>query len=754
MTPLFRSLYLPNPRLSVTNLVKFSLPPMASSIAEYNVPTTHSFFSRDANHADIDLLRSVIVPPPSLIGQLTSAIRQQWLDGSESICLPGSTDLFPLWAVDLWSEFQLSVKPEVEGWGKAIEWLKKASADNPKEVKETFHVLSRLAWTGHIKYFTHAMPGNGNHISSLAKFLSRDWLSSTQIDQMTDLILCDIRDAAPSQDIRLMDTIITAEIVNQYRRSKSEDTNDYDPTLDKFLQCFGRSIEDGTQLLGIFHVHEDHWVASTVDVLEQSIGYGDPMGAGVEASDVCAALQWFAQRHHILFDGKIETLLCTRQRDSWNCGLYAPNALAHKFLPDAHPLISSDFVLGDVGRMEMLQRIILKFHETSLPSVKALPSFLTQNLTEYSKTPPSERYSRSPSPPITPPPHDGLSRAMDPLSQAAQLALESDAESTPPLAPIFKRVPTKPVRPKKTVTKVADKAKKSAKQPSAKVKKELKAAEWKKQEEKALAAMPSDVSDDEEGQESATGRPRSLIMDQLTIEVKSDTHTKVSLCGPRLRQNFHAPAHSKRCIKLTSKQRQFASKASADTSPGARAEMLSKGLPAADLEPADQTVAFFGAAGAKQMREHWAAMLDLAIVKLFAAAGLPPRLADYPEYKEVLRLAVLAGPHYVPAGRTILMDNHIMSEQERVRGLQIAFLQTQTRLAVSFDGGDLISGEYFYTVHANTAEGRSFLLEVSEVDKVVESTSRGEGPVKWEPIIHPISLCLDDGHGQAEQPPI
>ncbi|KAJ6573706.1 hypothetical protein B0H10DRAFT_2199338 [Mycena sp. CBHHK59/15] len=57
------------------------------------------------------------------------------------------------------------------------------------------------------------------------------------------------------------------------------------------------------------------------------------------------------------------------------------------------------------------------------------------------------------------------------------------------------------------------------------------------------------------------------------------------------------------------------------------------------------------------------------------------------------------------------MDNHIMSEQEGVRGLQIVFLKTQTRLTLPFDGGAVRRGEYFYTFHANTADGRSFLLE-------------------------------------------
>ena len=96
MTPLFRSLYLPNPRLSITNLVKFPLPPMASTIADYTIPAGHRFFSRDANHADIDLLKATRVPPSSVIGQLISDSRQQWLDGAESISLPGSEELFPL----------------------------------------------------------------------------------------------------------------------------------------------------------------------------------------------------------------------------------------------------------------------------------------------------------------------------------------------------------------------------------------------------------------------------------------------------------------------------------------------------------------------------------------------------------------------------------------------------------------------------------------------------------------------------------
>ncbi|KAJ7458998.1 ribonuclease H-like domain-containing protein [Mycena latifolia] len=729
MTPIFRSLYLPDPRLSVTNLVKFSLPPMAPSIAEYTVPTGHSFFSRDANHADIDLLRTVKVPPPNVIGPLILESRQQWLDGAESINLPGSLDLFPLWALDLWSEYQTVVKPQRDEWAEAIAWLRRPDlAAHQKEVKDTLHALSRLPWSGNIPYLTKE---RGNPVNFLARFLSREWFSSRQIDQMTDLILWDIKEAVPSRDVRLMDTIMTTEIMKQYELSKAENTHTYDPTNDKkWLQRFGQSIEIGTELLGIFHIHENHWVSATMDVVEEAIGYGDPMGHGIEGSDVCLALQWFAERHHIFVTGTPapEALLCTRQEDGWNCGLYAPNALAHKYLPDKYPLISSDLVDGDLGRMRMFCRIIQRFHERSPPSAKALPSIITQDFYEYATTPLSQRHSRSPSP-VTPPPVDTLSRAMDHLSVSPKKrpqkrrkikADPSDDESVIPFAPIFKKVPAK-----KSVTKAVDRAKKAAAKPSAKVKKELKAQAWAKHKDEALAAMPSDVSD-QEGEGSAPGRPRSDTMDQLTVEVKSSGPTRKYRCaGPGCTKIFYPRSkmrvlrHTKRCTMLTSKQRQFASKCSADTSPGARAEELSKGLSAAQLEaPVQEPIEFFGSAATKQMRERNGALMDLAIVKFYAAAGLPARLADYDEWKEIFRLAPLIGPHYVPAGRTILMDNHIMSEQERVRALQISFLKTQTRLSVSCDGGDIRSGEYFYSVHASTPEGRSFIVEGFECTNI------------------------------------
>ncbi|KAJ7434270.1 ribonuclease H-like domain-containing protein [Mycena galericulata] len=736
MSQLIRGLYLPHPKLSVINLATFSLPPMVFTPSAYPIPPDHNFFSEDANHSDLESLTTKInVPPPALIAQLTSEIRQRYLDGAESICIPWTGKLYPLWVVHLWAEFHRTVEPEVSAWAKAIKWLLDLEWLHPKEVKQTMRSLTTIAWTGTfpVQNNTGLPRSSKDPMSWLTCYLSRDWFSSRQIDQMVDLIIYDIKKAAPDRKIRGMTTAITTEILKQYSKSP----RDYNPEEDHFLQRFGRSLQDASEFVGIFHVNKNHWVGAAVDPMAEAIEYGDPGGGSADDVDVCAALLWFTTQHlpeyfTTAFKPPLE-LPCTQQEDSHNCGLYAPNAIAHKFIPDEYPLFSEDLDLGDLGRLNMLRRVVAKLHEIGEPSIKAGPSIVTQKMHEYVNT--SRRYSRSPSrspSPSTPTrdiDSDRLSSALRQLSVSPRKApskrrrVDGPSDpSIPTVAPIFKKQASQVKVPgKKTVTKVADKTRKAAARPPGK--KEVKAAAMRKHEEEALAAMPADAADQDSA--STSGRPRSEAMDYLTVEVESDTIARAYRCaGPGCIKIFKPRSlvrvlnHTKRCTKLTSEQRQFASKLSAGTSPGARAEELAKGLSPKDLEPRPDPQPFFGAAGAKRVHDHYSALLDLAIVKVFAAAGLPPRLADYPEYKEIFRLAALAGRNYVPAGRTVLMDNHIMSEQECVRALQIAYLQTQTRLSVSYDGGDLRSGEDFYTVHANTAEGRSFLLEGFECTTV------------------------------------
>lgn len=255
-----------------------------------------------------------------------------------------------------------------------------------------------------------------------------------------------------------------------------------------------------------------------------------------------------------------------------------------------------------------------------------------------------------------------------------------------------------------------------------------------------------DVESDEEVR--VVGRPRLGLLDALTVEVRTPRGAarKYRCAGagcPRQwapRTMVRVLAHAKRCLRLTEEQRHLASSASASKSPGAlvAADNTQEGasarslkvtsslqsdvassqssftssLPASplplkasdNLQLLPRGDGFFGPGGRR--KTHRA--MDLAIVKLFCVARIPLTVADSIVWKDLLKISL---PSYVPASRTRLMDDHIMSEQERVRQLQVKHLKTQRHVSISFDGGALRSGESLYTVHATTIARDVMLLE-------------------------------------------
>jgi len=265
---------------------------------------------------------------------------------------------------------------------------------------------------------------------------------------------------------------------------------------------------------------------------------------------------------------------------------------------------------------------------------------------------------------------------------------------------------------------------------------------WEEAEaEETMVEAQTDNVESDEG--VRIGRPRIGLLDMLTVELQTPRGTvrKYRCAGTGCPKRW-APrtiarvfAHAKKCLKLTEEQRHLAASASASKSPGA--------LVAADNAPEArgltvtsslQTIAssqssltslpssplplkvsnalqllpradgFFGPQG----RQKTHRTLDLAIVKFFCIARIPPAVADLDVWKDLFKIAL---PSYVPASRTRLMDDHIMSEQEHVRRLQLDHLKVQRHISISFDGGAIRSGESFYTVHATTMARDVMLLD-------------------------------------------
>ncbi|KAF8057978.1 hypothetical protein FPV67DRAFT_1676708 [Lyophyllum atratum] len=287
------AILLPEPKLSVLDLISTSIPPISKSEAHYHIPDGHDFFSTERADPDIELLSRTLVPPRSLIIQLLPQAKQKWLDGAESIRVPNETILLPLWSLQFWSDIHLTIEPARLAWRSAIDWLTSPDLSSHHiEVRDTLDALSTLSWSG---YISAASAGRTSFPkTTLACFLSREWLADEQIDQMLYLLEKEIREAHPSREIYLIDTIFTRQLLRVYRSDKSGDSL-YDVNADTFLQRFGSTLTPASEIGGIFHIHGDHWVAAAVDIVREALAYGDPAG-GLPDDDVVGALPWFISK--------------------------------------------------------------------------------------------------------------------------------------------------------------------------------------------------------------------------------------------------------------------------------------------------------------------------------------------------------------------------------------------------------------------------------------------------------------------------
>jgi hypothetical protein len=296
-----------------------------------------------------------------VVKSLLSQIQQRWLDGAQSISLPGQETLFPFWAAHFWNKIHL-IAPIWDSWCQAVTWLQRKELIPFKaEVHATLLALSTLSWSGNIPCRSTAIPK-----VSLVVFLSRTWLSDEQIDQMIDILEHDIRTEWPGRDVRMVDSILSRAIMELYVKDSNGDV--YDSEGSTFVHRFGQSLNRASEFAGMFHVNSNHWVACDVDLLGEKLSYGDPARQKPDCT-VVSSLRWFVAKHlpGIPEDRMDDAILpCTLQDfsyDSWQCGLFGINGVGNHYVPDLHPLIPPDHCSGDLGRMVFLRCIITLYNE-------------------------------------------------------------------------------------------------------------------------------------------------------------------------------------------------------------------------------------------------------------------------------------------------------------------------------------------------------------------------------------------------------
>ncbi|KAG9087454.1 hypothetical protein FRC06_002533 [Ceratobasidium sp. 370] len=104
-----------------------------------------------------------------------------------------------------------------------------------------------------------------------------------------------------------------------------------------------------------------------------------------------------------------------------------------------------------------------------------------------------------------------------------------------------------------------------------------------------------------------------------------------------------------------------------------------------------------------------AACINLTIVRLLCAAGVPPSIADSHYWKALFQAINPRLSDYAPPSSTTLRDSLIPAEARQAVLSARRFLQTQRNLSISFDG--LTRGDQpVYTSHVSTSDRQSFLM--------------------------------------------
>jgi len=143
---------LPSPQMSVLDLVNMDLPPISSGQDAYsNIPWTFSFFSPFQPINDIEILKQVIVPPKGLVAKLLDQAKQCWLDGAESLTLPGVSQNLPIWLLHFWSDLHLIVNPARVLWDQALTWLQRDDLNLfQDQVLSTWAAVATVSWSGNL----------------------------------------------------------------------------------------------------------------------------------------------------------------------------------------------------------------------------------------------------------------------------------------------------------------------------------------------------------------------------------------------------------------------------------------------------------------------------------------------------------------------------------------------------------------------------------------------------------------------------
>lgn len=343
--PSIKPVILPDPKLSVLNLIRFRTP-IGSRVDDAPLSINPNLFSEAPSSIDARL--ASIIPglrPPTLddLQACFNGLPEAISAGHKSFNYP-KDDLtlikLPFWVLEYWRQVAAVSAIKIQ-WTTAEEYMKSVGAHH------VIDKLSEIPW-GYI------LDGSwGLSITDLAQFCSRNWLSSGHVDIMVQVMNNQLSSYGIKM-VEVLDSCYNEKIVRQYRYNPDNYLPDKsaghlkvlgqqlaDGRLTRAAFCIPVWVGEGPALLpgGTGPERGNHWTAATIDVPNKCIFYADTLGFDIP-NELEAALTWWLA-NHIAGSFTLSRMACSQQDDGFSCAVLAANAIMHLFCGNQVPLIQS-----------------------------------------------------------------------------------------------------------------------------------------------------------------------------------------------------------------------------------------------------------------------------------------------------------------------------------------------------------------------------------------------------------------------------
>ncbi|KAI0696513.1 hypothetical protein BC835DRAFT_1305576 [Cytidiella melzeri] len=698
--------------MTVAEVLQLALPDAALSDSD---PPAFSSTPPVFSELNWARLQAHALPSRKVVDRLKDGDLDAWTAGERSITYHGV--FFPFAVLTCWDLLHSATKSRTE-WERTLSWTKrlleqKASVSNEGVrgfIENTAELARSLRWNG-ATILDRVRVGN----RELATLLSDCWITDDIFDLCLSVLRHDVQEAThlSSPAPRILQIEGTLKLKFLYC-----DRSYLDNSSTRYLRILGQDLAEGkvNVFAGIFHINNNHWVAVVADVPARRILYANPMapGVGLKVPLAVEAVTWYLEQHQLTGFTAVG-LKTVLQLDGFSCGILSYAALAHHFLPAQYPLPPPGPYNSSLARMSMFHRIVAqstrtadRFSNVWMFAAREAPTPLV--VPKMFLPPTGKRTFKDIS--------DGSSDHGDsdhshPNSHSAASDISIFTKVLLP-----KRERELASRKKRRVKKKAQNSQFSDGMAEPGLREKLK--------ENSSRSIAS----------GGPGRTADQMLEVLTVyQGNNETGAKQYICvgkGCKAKWSGRTKGrvlkHAAQCLHLPEDLRMstIVALASMSTRSQVNTQAAKPTLIQEKSKDSSATVVLqpirvgnpvgthinggnlreYARSHGRQERK---AQIDHAILRLFVAAGLPPSLFDYPEWKDFCA-AMNAG--YVPLTRAGYSDVLLPTEQAYIQLQQLKYLKTKRNLTITFDGGTTRRQDGFYSVHVCMPEGEEFLVDM------------------------------------------